>query len=197
MPVFPPRGNPLQMGFQPRIFEVILVKHIAAWKSSKDRTTVAFTKLGTIDWEEGWHFVRIQPLTADGDPIPLLDTRGEPLLPLGADEAVHRPNESDLFYVVPEGGIDAPPPQRAVPRDDSLVHAWKRMQFTALLDRRNPDDVRPQEVQWMERAERGRAPGVEFIEARFGREGVIHIPISRQLKALEQKILMAPDAPLS
>jgi hypothetical protein len=23
MPVFPPRGNPLQMGFQPRIFEVI------------------------------------------------------------------------------------------------------------------------------------------------------------------------------
>jgi len=71
------------------------------------------------------------------------------------------------------------------------------MQFTALLDRRNPDDVRPQEVQWMERAERGRAPGVEFIEGRFGREGVIHIPISRQLKALEQKILMAPDAPLS
>ena len=173
-----------------------LVKNVAAWKSSKDRATVTFTKLGSIDWEEGWHFVRIQPLTADGDPIPLLDERGEPLSPVGTD-AVHRPNESDLFYVVPEGEIDEPPPQRAVPRDDSLVHAWKRLQFTALLERRNPTDVMPQEVRWLEHADRGRAPGIEFIEARFGREGIIHIPISRQLKVIEQKILLTPDAPVS
>ena len=157
---------------------------------------MTFTKLGSIDWEEGWHFVRIQPLTADGDPIPLLDERGEPLSPVGTD-AVHRPNESDLFYVVPEGEIDEPPPQRAVPRDDSLVHAWKRLQFTALLERRNPTDVMPQEVRWLEHADRGRAPGIEFIEARFGREGIIHIPISRQLKVIEQKILMTPDVPVS
>jgi DNA phosphorothioation-dependent restriction protein DptH len=174
-----------------------LVKNVAAWKSSKDRATVTFTKLGSIDWEEGWHFVRIQPLTADGDPIPLLDERGEPLSPLRTDDAVRWPNESDLFYVVPEGEIDEPPPQRAVPRDDSLVHAWKRLQFTALLERRDPTDVMPQEVRWMEHVDRGRAPGIEYIEARFGREGIIHIPISRQLKVIEQKILMTPGVPVS
>jgi DNA phosphorothioation-dependent restriction protein DptH len=174
-----------------------LAKNVAAWKSSKDRATVTFTKLGRIDWEEGWHFVRLQPLTADGDPIPLLDERGEPLLPLGTNDEIRRPNESDLFYVVPEGEIDEPPPQRAMPHDDSLVHAWKRMQFTALLDKRNPADVMPQEVRWMERTERGRVSGMEFIQARFGREGVIHIPVSRQLKVLEQKILMTPGGAVS
>jgi DNA phosphorothioation-dependent restriction protein DptH len=172
-----------------------LAKNVAVWKSSKDRATVTFTKLGMIDWEEGWHFVRIQPLTADGDPIPLLDARREPLSPIGTDDEAHRPNESDLFYIVPDGEIDEPPPQRAVPRDDSLMHAWKRLQFTALLDRRNPADVMPQEVRWLERTERGRAPGIECIEARFGREGIIHIPISRQLKVIEQKILMMPVGP--
>jgi DNA phosphorothioation-dependent restriction protein DptH len=57
--------------------------------------------------------------------------------------------------------------------------------------------VMPQEARWMERTERGRAPGIEFIEARFGREGIIHIPISRQLKVIEQKILMTPEVPVS
>src|SRR5262249_901482 len=133
-----------------------LAKKVAVWKSAKDRATVTFTKLARVDWEEGWHFIRIQPLTVDGDLIPLLDERGEPFLPWGTKDDIRRHNESDLFYVVPEGEIDEPPPQRAVPRDDSLVHAWKRMQFTALLDRRNPGDVKPLDVRWMERTERGR-----------------------------------------
>jgi hypothetical protein len=174
-----------------------LVKNVAAWKSTKDRATVTFTKLGTVDWEEGWHFVRIQPLTADGDLIPLLNARGEPLSPLESDDDIRRPNESDLFYVVPEGEIDVPPLQRTVPRDDSLSHAWKRLQFAALLDQRNPADVMPQEVRWLERTERGRISGIAFIEARFGRDGVIHIPISQQLKVLEQKILMSPGGSVS
>jgi hypothetical protein len=71
------------------------------------------------------------------------------------------------------------------------------MQFTALLERRDPASVMPQDVQWLERAERGRGAGVECLEARFGRDGIIHIPLSRQLKALEQKILMTPEAPCS
>jgi len=54
-----------------------------------------------------------------------------------------------------------------------------------------------QEVRWLEHADRGRAPGIEFIEARFGREGIIHIPISRQLKVIEQKILLTPDVPVN
>src|SRR5712691_10475162 len=29
-----------------------LVKHVEAWKSAEERTTMAFTKVGTIDWEE-------------------------------------------------------------------------------------------------------------------------------------------------
>ena len=172
-----------------------LVKNVAVRKSSKKRTTATLAKLGKVDWEEGWHFVRILPLTIDGDPIPLLGETGDPL-PHPVD-GTRQPNESDLFYVLPDGEIENIEYQRAVPRDDSLMHAWKRLQFTALLDGRDPADVIPQEVRWKEGGDRGRTSGSELIEADFGREGLVHIPVSRQLKVLEQKILQAPDAALS
>ena len=44
------------------------------------------------------------PLTEEGDLIPLVDDAGNPV-PWAADEEdfVPRPNESDLFYVLPDG----------------------------------------------------------------------------------------------
>lgn len=174
-----------------------LVKSVAAWKSAKDRTTVTFSRLNKIEWEEGWCYIRVAAVTEDGDPVPLLDEHGEPLdwrTRTSRESNERNPNESDSFYVLPDGEIDVTPPQRAIPKDPSLVHAWKRIQFTAVLDGRQPSEVEPREVRWKDRGEGSRESGTT-IEVDFGRDGLVHIDVSRQLKVLEQKILLTPEAP--
>ena len=176
-----------------------LARSKAVWKGTTQNATVSFSKLNKVEWDEGWHFVRVLAQTEDGDLIPLVDEGGAPL-PWAPDDSppgVARPNESDLFYVLPDGEVDVEPPQRAVHRESSLSHAQLRLQFTALLDDRDPGSIRPTSVQWAERKPGGRAVGSEMIEAKFGREGTLHIPVSRMLKVTEQRILAAPDGPLS
>lgn len=170
-----------------------LVRSKKTWSSDRLTATIDINNLHKVDWEEGWHFVRILAQTQDGDLIPLVDRSGDPLAWAIDDEdvTVPRPNESDLFYVLT--GVDEPPapPQRAVQNDDSLEHARLRLQFSAVVDGRDPTTVGPQVVAWAERR-RGRPSGCEMLEIQFGRDGTIHIPISRTLKGIEQAILAAP-----
>lgn len=175
-----------------------LVRSKNAWPGGTPQTTVVFSKLSKIEWEEGWHFVRILPQTENGDLIPLVDQEGNPL-PWSADDSatVRRQNESDLFYVLPEHDVEVEPPQRAVPNDPSVAHALLRLQFAALGDGRDPSCVRVQTVGWTERRARGRIVGLDQIEARFLRDGAIHVPVSRQLKLIEQKILGDACGPVS
>jgi hypothetical protein len=171
-----------------------LVRAKAVWKSASLQASVTFSKLNKVDWEEGWHFVRVLPQTEAGDPIPLLDESGNPI-PWAADEdavGVSRPNESDLFYVLPGGDVEVTLPQRAVQRDSSLAHAQLRLQFAAILEGRNPEAVVPTATGWIERRSSGRGGGSEILEVRFGSEGTVHIPISLPLKAIEQRILESP-----
>jgi hypothetical protein len=76
-----------------------------------------------------------------------------------------------------------------------------RLRFRALSDGRDAAAVTVSSLHWTEskgaQTGQGRAVGSDNIEARFPREGVVHIPVSRQLKQLEQKILAAPAGPLS
>lgn len=175
-----------------------LVRSKKVWRTSRTTATIGITGLSKIDWEEGWHFVRVLAQTEDGDLIPLVDEHGDPLPWAVDDEDVpaSRPNESDLFYVVTEIDDPPPPPQRAVQRDESLEHARLRLQFSAVVDGRDPGSVRPETVAWAERR-RGRAVGTEMLEVEFGRDGTVHVPISRTLKGLEQTILGTPEGPLA
>ena len=175
-----------------------LVRSKAVWKTTSQQATVSFTKLSKIEWEDGWHFVRVLPQTEDGDLIPIVDEAGNPLpwVPEDSDDAAIRPNEGDLFYVLPNDEVDIEPPQLAVPRDTSLEHAALRIRFSALLDERDPDAIKASAVQWAERKPRGRAVGTEMLEAKFPREGAVHVPVSRPLKLVEQKILGAPGGAL-
>ena len=175
-----------------------LVRSKAAWKTSSQRTAVNFNKLSKVDWEEGWHFVRVLPQTVDGDLIPLVDEAGSPLhwAPGDNHEAAIHSNESDLFYVLSDDEVDIEPAQRAVPRDTSLEHAALRLRFSALVDGRDTDAIRASAVEWAERRPPGRAVGTDTLEAKFPREGAVHVLISRPLKLVEQKILDAPDGPL-
>lgn len=168
-----------------------VVKGVSAWKSNASQKTVTFTKLSGIDWEEGWHFIRIQALTEDGEMITLLDRDGSPLpwLDESSSDQTQAPNESDLFYVVPEGDVSVEPIQRAIQRYPSLLHAQRDLQFSAVLDDRDATQITSREVVWSERS-RG---SHEMIEATFGSEGSIHIPVSPCLKSLEQRILAHPD----
>ncbi len=174
-----------------------LVRTKAAWTSNRPDATVTFAKLNRVDWEEGWHFVRVLAQTDSGDLIPLVNVDGSPVSwSVGDNDLVSRPNEGDLFYVLPEGEVDVEPPQRARQREDSLVHARTRLQFTALIDDRDPDTIVATSVAWAERKSGARI-GTEMLEVEFGREGTMNVPVSRTLKILEQRILASPAGPIN
>ncbi len=168
-----------------------IVTSVSAWNTNSTKKTVSFNKLTGVDWEEGWHFVRIQAFTEDGERLTLLDRKGQalPWLDNSSSEQTQAPNESELFYVVPEGEIEVEPVQRAVPRHPSLMHALRDIQFTAILDGRYAKQISATSVQWSDRSH-----GLQsIIEAKFGSEGAVNIPVSTCLQAIEQRILSEPD----
>jgi len=174
-----------------------LARSKSTWRSGRTDVTVSFSRLSRIDWEEGWYFVRVLAQAEDGEMIPIVDAAGRPL-PWAAveDDPAPRANESDLFYVLPDGGVDVDPPQRAVQRAASLTHARTRQRFIALMDARDPQEVVATSVGWADRRSRGRAAGAGMLEVKLGREGTMSVPVSRPLKVLEQRVLAAADGPL-
>jgi hypothetical protein len=162
-------------------------KKVKAWIPNRTAGSVSLTKLNELEFEEGWHYVRILPWTADGDLMPL-ETGPD------ADSEAKRPNESELFYALPEADIDGvEPPQRAIPIRPSLEHARFYLQFIALGSGRNPDEIKPSEVLWSEGGHFKKIPRQETLLAKFGRDGAVHIPLSHILKSAEQTILAEPE----
>lgn len=168
-----------------------IVKNVSAWKTTAKKKSVSFDKLSSVDWEEGWHFVRIQAFTEDGERLTLLDRKGAPLpwIDESSSDQTQAPNEGDLFYVVPEGDVEVEPVQRAVPRHVSLVHALRDLQFSAILEDRDAKQIVTTSVTWSDR-DRG---AQSMIEAKFGSEGAVNIPVSNCLKEIEQRILESPE----
>lgn len=174
-----------------------LVRSKAAWKTATDKANISFTALGKIDWEEGWHYIRILAQTDGGDLIPLVDSSGHAISwGSDAESTLPRPNESDLFYVLPETEVEIEPAQRAVPREPSALHALFRAQFSAILDNRDPASVVFGHVAWADKA-KGYMTGTDVLDVRLGREGSVYVPVSCALKSIEQKILASPVGPIS
>lgn len=162
-------------------------KKVKAWTPNRLQCTVTLDKLNKIEFEEGWHLIRVLPWTVDGDPIPLEADSGS--------EAAKRSHESEPFYVLPGGSIEEEPPQRAIPIEQSLEHARFRLQLTALGDERNPDEIALSSVTWAEGGRPKKASRQETLLAKFGHEGAVQIPLSRMLKTIEQRILAEPKHP--
>jgi DNA phosphorothioation-dependent restriction protein DptH len=162
-----------------------------SWKGARTDGSVTFSHLSKVDWEDGWHFVRVLPCTVDGDPIPIVNAQGQPI-PLGGDpEDGQSPHESDLFYVVKADDVEVEVPQRAVPRFASFNHALIYFWFRAVGDGRDPSDVICTHRAWVD-SESYKGKG-EVLEVKFAGEGLAHLPVSRVLKDLEQRILASPD----
>ncbi len=159
-------------------------KKVKAWTPSRLQCTTNLAKLNKIEFEEGWHFIRILPWTVDGDPIPLEADSGF--------DGAKRFYESEPFYVLPSGSINEEPPQRAVPIEQSLEHGRFGLQLTALGDERDPDEIAISSVVWAEGGRSRKVARQDTLLAKFGREGAVQIPLSRTLKTIEQRILAEP-----
>ncbi|CAM3948772.1 methylation-associated defense system ATP-binding protein MAD8 [Ectopseudomonas alcaliphila] len=165
----------------------------AAWTKGTDSGVIAFSSIGKIDWEEGWHFVRVYGETEDGDRIPLADGEGNPIrFNSNASENLAHANESDLFYVVTDDEVEVEPPQRAVPREPSLMHALLRARFAAVAQDRDPSSVSITGCAWVERSSKAAASG-ETLEVRLGKEGKANVLVSAVLAGLERAFLGDPD----
>lgn len=175
-----------------------LVRRKAAWTRASDSATVTFSSIGKVEWEEGWHFVRLLAETEDGDLVPLVDETGDPVPWNPApNTATVRPNESDAFYVLTDEDVEVEPRQRAVPRESSLAHARLRAQFIAASQDRDPAMVDVTSIEWLDHKARGRGFGAGTLEVKLGREGAVHVPLSPVLLELERSMLGAPDDAIS
>lgn len=165
----------------------------AAWGRAIDSGTISFPSIGKIDWEDGWHFVRVYAETEDGDRVPLLNEEKDPLswVTDGVDINV-RPNESDLFYVVTDEDVEVEPPQRAVPREHSLAHALYRAKFASVVQDRDPSAITVSGCAWIERHAKSQAIGSDTLEVKLGKEGKSNIFVSSQLAEIEREFLRDP-----
>lgn len=162
-------------------------RKVKAWAPNRLQCTTNLAKLNKIEFEEGWHFIRVLPWTADGDPVPLEADSGS--------ESAKRSYESEPFYVLPGGSIEEEPPQRAIPIEQSLEHARFRLQLTALDDELDSDEIAISGIAWAEGGRSKKASRQETLLAKFGREGAVQIPVSSMLKTIEQRILAQPKHP--
>lgn len=167
-----------------------LVRNKTAWNTKKAAAKIPFNKYQKFAWEEGWHYIRILPLTDAGDVLPLVDAEGHPLDDKAEDSTNTYPHESDLFYVLPDDNVDIAPPPRAVQRENSLVHALMKLQFSAVQAGRPPSSVEVSATSWDVKSP-------NFIKTKFGREGSINIPVPESLRTIEQTILSEPEGGIS
>jgi hypothetical protein len=166
----------------------------ATWAKASDSASVSFPSVGKIDWEEGWHYVRILAETEDGDRIPLLDGHGQ-IIHSGRDTSGNQglPNESELFYVLTDENVEIEPPQRAVPREASLAHALMKAKFSAVVQGRDPQSIKVSGCSWVEATVQTRSGSTETLDIRLGKEGKSSVIVSRLLADIERKFLNSPE----
>jgi len=169
-----------------------LTRRKKAWSGSRLDASLSFSGLAKVDWDEGWHFVRVIPCTQDGDPLPMVDSRGRPVPVIASEGDERPPNESDLFYVVKGDAFEVDVPQRAIPKFDSMMHALTQVRFKAVMDDRDPGEVTCTGVAWQDGDGGRRGAGCDHLELKFGSEGLAHVPVSRILRAIEQRTLRSP-----
>ena len=169
-----------------------VVKKKKSWDGPRVEASQSFTKIRMIDWEEGWHFIRVLPYNAEGEILPIVNSAGEAIPVIGDSDNGDAPHESDLFYVISDADVEVELPQRAVPRFPSLQHAIIAKIYSNVTNGLAADESSPIRVNWLA-AETG-SDLQELVEYKFPGEGSVNIPLSRPLRQLEQAILNTPGS---
>ena len=171
------------------------VKKKKSWMGSRMDATQSFTRIRSMDWEDGWHFIRVLPCRADGDVLPMVDSAGKPVPVFGEEGSPAPPHESDFFYVLRDADVEIEVPQRAIPRFPSLEHALIHQSFKAVIDGTHPAHISATRVNWLD--SESSSDKHEMVEFKFSGEGSVNIPITRPLRLLEQVILQPANNALS
>ncbi|AEP29400.1 methylation-associated defense system ATP-binding protein MAD8 [Brumicola nitratireducens] len=166
---------------------------IKAGKSTtKPTVTITFNKLTGIEWEEGWHYIRVQAFDENEELLPLVDENNNPI-PWGTsseEQAGSRINESELFYVLPAVDAEVEPiPGRKV-REASLAHAKIKAEFTTVIDTAKFTNAEVIDVHWQDTKSKSES----IVNIKFKKGGSVQVPVNTYLKDFEQKLLANPMA---
>lgn len=157
-----------------------------AWKTDKLEATVKYSGLQKLDLEEGWYFFRVRAATDQGDFIPLVDSKGEPVAGLDQER---NPNDTDLFYVVPGAATEDDTSPKHLAETETLVHALVKTRIQAIRDGRAAESVTVSFCDWVHADGKSKAVKQDELEVRLGRDGAYRIPVSRVLRNVEERIL--------
>ncbi|WP_435602891.1 methylation-associated defense system ATP-binding protein MAD8 [Streptomyces sp. bgisy130] len=154
------------------------ITHKGKGTRPKPEYEATLLRLNKVDWEEGWHYVRVVPLDADDEPLNVLP--GAHGLPGG---------ESEHFYVVPDGEIEEPP-ERSAGRFAGVAQALRSLQLDALAAAEDPTRVTALDARW--RPVTARSPQ-QILNVRIQTVGSAEIRLSPLLVQAQQDLLARPD----
>ncbi|WP_243436562.1 ATP-binding protein [Streptomyces sp. FH025] len=152
--------------------------HIGKGTRAKPEYKVKLTRLNKIDWEEGWHYVRVTPLDASGDALDV------------APSAHEQPGgESERFYVISDAETEEPP-ERSAGRHDGVAQALRSLQFEALAAGDDPARVTLNDIRW--KPTTPRSPQ-RALNAKIHPAGSAEIRLSPLLVQAQQDLLAQPE----
>ena len=154
------------------------IAHVGKGKTAKAEYKVTLRRLNRIDWEEGWHYVRVLPLDVGGDSLDVAP--GAHDLPGG---------ESERFYVVPDAETEEPP-ERNVGRFPGLTQGLRTLQLEALAAGEEPAQVAATDIRWKTSGARSQH---RTLSAKIHAAGNGEIRLSPLLVQVQQDLLARPD----
>ncbi|MEV7120567.1 methylation-associated defense system ATP-binding protein MAD8 [Kitasatospora griseola] len=153
------------------------VAFVAKGKTAKAEYRVPLRRLDKIDWEEGWHYVRVLPLDEAGESLDVAP---------GAHDLSG--GESERFYVIP-GGETEEPPDRSAGRFAGVAQALRSLQFDALAAGEDPSRVATTDIRW--RAAAVRSPQ-RILTTKVHPAGTAEIRLAPLLVQTQQDLLARP-----
>lgn len=154
------------------------IAHVSKGKVAKAEYKAPLRRLNKIDWEEGWHFVRVTPLDASDSALDVV--------PSAHDQPG---GESERFYVIPDAETEEPP-ERSAGRYDGVAQALRSLQFEALAADDDPSRVTVTDIRW--KATTLRSP-LRVLNTRIHTAGSAEIRLAPLLVQIQQDLLARPN----
>lgn len=153
------------------------IAHVATGRVAKAEYKAPLRRLNKIDWEEGWHYVRVTPLDTSGEALDVTPSGdGQP------------GGESERFYVIPDAQTEEPP-ERSAGRYDGVTQALRSLQFEALVVGDDPARTVIADVRW--KSATVRSPQ-RVLNVRVHTAGSAEIRLAAMLVQVQQDLLARP-----